>query len=106
MMFKWRQRAISCRLNLSSWSSLSLSLSLDYVFISFRYNLFSSLRMYVNSVEVCHVQDYPIYAYVSSKIGSTQQDQQTHMVPSGFIPDDLKKMDTCSDDNKGYLRRK
>ena len=70
------------------------------------YNLFSSLRMYINSVEVCQVQDYPIYAYVSSKIGSTQHDQLTHMVPAGFIPDDLKKMDNCSDTNKGYQKRR
>ena len=71
-----------------------------------RYNLFSSLRIYVNATEICQVKNYNIFAYLNTKMAATKQDKSTHLINNLWIEDDLEKMDICDSSNSGYMKRR
>ena len=69
-------------------------------------NLWKSLRMYVNNVNIVSIENYPVYCMMQALTESTQMDIDSHLRTALYVPDSVGHYDECSDQNLGYLERR
>ena len=57
-------------------------------------------------LQVVQLTNYPIYAYLTTKLTASAQDKATHLRKSFFIEDDTEKYDDSTASNQGFVKRK
>ena len=65
-----------------------------------------SYSTYFLSLQVVQLTNYPIYAYLTTKLTASAQDKATHLQKALYIEDDTEKYDNCTSSNKGFMKRR
>ena len=62
--------------------------------------------MYINNTQVVNISNYPIFAYVNTKLSATDLDKKTHLKMQNWIEDTPNHFDEMTDNNKGWTQRR